>query len=286
MQIGIGLPNTIPGTEGATMVAWARRAEARGFSKLATIDRIAYPNYDSLISLAAAAGATDRIGLFTNILLGPTRDPVLLAKETGSLDQLSGGRLTLGLGVGGRPDDFQATGRSFGDRGKRLDADLELLHRAWSGEPVGGSPHAVTPRPVRGAVPLLIGGQPDKAIDRAVRWGGGWTIGGVAPAMAAPMIEQFRAGWNQAGGEGEPRIVALGYFSLGEDTEQESAANLRHYYEFLGEWVDMIAMGAPRSPEAVRETAKAFEDLGVDEFIFDPTVPDVRQVDLLADAVL
>src|SRR5947207_4225112 len=113
MKIGIGLPNTIPGTPGSVLVEWARRAEARGFSTLATIDRIVYPTYDSLTSLAVAAGATSRIGLFTDILLAPVYPPVWLAKATASLHAASGGRLTLGIGVGGRPDDYAAMDRSF-----------------------------------------------------------------------------------------------------------------------------------------------------------------------------
>jgi alkanesulfonate monooxygenase SsuD/methylene tetrahydromethanopterin reductase-like flavin-dependent oxidoreductase (luciferase family) len=133
MRIGIGLPSTLLDVGGRLLVDWARRAEERGFSALATIDRIAYPNYDSLTALTAAAAATDRIGLVTNILLEPAYSPVPLAKVTASLDQVSGGRLTLGLGVGGRPDDYQLTGRSFADRGRRFDADLELLHQAWRG---------------------------------------------------------------------------------------------------------------------------------------------------------
>src|SRR3954470_20882230 len=99
MKIGIGLPNPILGADGRTIVEWARRADELGFSTLATIDRIAYPSYDSLLVLAAAAGATERIGLLTNVLLGPTRNPVLLAKEAASLDRLSGGRFTLGASV-------------------------------------------------------------------------------------------------------------------------------------------------------------------------------------------
>src|SRR5262245_66200209 len=109
MQIAIGLPNTVQEAPGALITAWARRAEERGFSSLATIDRIAYPSYDSLTALTAAAAVTDRIGLLTNILLAPAYDPVRLAKVTASLDQLSGGRLTLGVGVGGREDDFRVT---------------------------------------------------------------------------------------------------------------------------------------------------------------------------------
>src|SRR5438874_8896054 len=100
MDIGIGLPNPIPGTPGRTLLAWARRAEDRGFATLATIDRIAYPSHESLIALAGAAAVTQRIELFTNVLLGPTRNAILLAKESASVDQLSGGRLTLGLSVG------------------------------------------------------------------------------------------------------------------------------------------------------------------------------------------
>ncbi|HEX5877838.1 MAG TPA: LLM class flavin-dependent oxidoreductase, partial [Actinomycetota bacterium] len=113
MRIGIGLPNTIPETPGRLLVDWAARAEERGFSSLATIDRIAYPSYESLVTLAAAGAVTERIGLMTNILLSATRNPIILAKEAASVDQLSGGRLTLGLGVGGRRDDFVATERGF-----------------------------------------------------------------------------------------------------------------------------------------------------------------------------
>src|SRR5438309_1717965 len=159
MDIGIGLPNPVPGTPGRRLVEWARRAEERGFSGLAAIDRIAYPSYESLITLAAAAAATERIGLVTNVLLAPTRNPVLLAKEAASVDQLSNGRLTLGLGVGGREDDFLATGQDFHSRGRRFDHDLELMHRAWKGEAVAGARKPITPRPTRpGGVPLLIGG--------------------------------------------------------------------------------------------------------------------------------
>src|SRR6266508_2318608 len=134
MDIGIGLPNPVPGTPGETLVEWARKAEAAGFSSLATIDRIAYPSYESLITLAAAAAVTERVGLMTNVLLGPTRNPVLLAKEAAGVDQLSGGRLTLGLGVGARKDDFEITGQRFEDRGNRFDQALELMHRVWNGD--------------------------------------------------------------------------------------------------------------------------------------------------------
>jgi alkanesulfonate monooxygenase SsuD/methylene tetrahydromethanopterin reductase-like flavin-dependent oxidoreductase (luciferase family) len=102
VRIGIGLPNPVPGCPGTVLPEWAAAAERRGFSSLATIDRIAFPSHESLTSLAAAAAVTERIGLLTNILLLPTRNPVVLAKQAATVAGVSAGRLTLGIGVGGR----------------------------------------------------------------------------------------------------------------------------------------------------------------------------------------
>jgi alkanesulfonate monooxygenase SsuD/methylene tetrahydromethanopterin reductase-like flavin-dependent oxidoreductase (luciferase family) len=285
VQIGIGLPNTLLDVPGRLLVAWARRAEERGFSSLATIDRIAYPSYDSLTALTAAAAVTDRIGLLTNVLLAPLYQPVHLAKVTACLDQISDGRLTLGLGVGGRQDDYQLVGRPFSERGRRFDADLELLHQAWAGEPVAGSQFPVGPPTRRGRVPLLIGGQSALAAPLAVRWEAGFTIGGAPPEMAAGAISEFKAAWERAGGTGQPRIVALSYFSLGEEHTAASLHNLRTYYGFVGDWAEQLAAGVPRTPAAVRQTAAAFAELGVDELVFDPSVADLDQVDRLAEVV-
>jgi alkanesulfonate monooxygenase SsuD/methylene tetrahydromethanopterin reductase-like flavin-dependent oxidoreductase (luciferase family) len=283
MQIGIGLPNPIPGTPGGTLIRWARRGEEAGFSSLATIDRIVYPSYESLLALAAAAGVTERIGLMTNVLLGPTRNPVLLAKESASVDQVSGGRLTLGLGVGARKDDFEAAGLDFHTRGKRWDRDLELIHRAWRGEPMGaGQP--VGPRPVQGdRVPIMIGGASDPAIDRVVKWGIGWTMGGGAAEQGAPFAERVRMAWKDAGREGQPRIVALTYFALGEGAAEKGAAYLSDYY---GPYGPRIAQAMPTSPQQMKETVSKFEGYGFDELFFDPTVADLAQIDRVAEAVL
>lgn len=286
MRIGIGLPNPIPGAPGRLLVRWAVRAEERGFSTLATIDRIAYPSYESLVALAAAGAVTERIGLLTNILLAPTRNPVLLAKEAASVDQLSGGRLTLGLGVGSRQDDFVASERGFEDRGRRFERDLELMHGAWRGELVGGCPKPPTPRPVAGHVPILMGGTADAVLDRVVRWGAGWTAGGSGPDQVAPFAERVRAAWKDAGREGDPRIVALSYFSLGDEVVDASKAYLLDYYAYLGEWAQGIADGTPRTPDDIRTTAAGFEEAGVDELILDPTVADLEQVERLADLIL
>jgi alkanesulfonate monooxygenase SsuD/methylene tetrahydromethanopterin reductase-like flavin-dependent oxidoreductase (luciferase family) len=165
-----------------------------------------------------------------------------------------------------------------------FDQQLADLQRAFAGEPLveGGPP--VVPAPV--TVPTLIGGASDAAIRRTVQYGIGWTAGGAPPQMVGPFVERVRAAWRDAGREGSPRIVALNYFGLG-DTEEQSHANLFDYYRILGpETAEMIASGAHRSPGAIRDVISAFEEVGVDELILDPTVGDPAQVDLLAEAAL
>jgi alkanesulfonate monooxygenase SsuD/methylene tetrahydromethanopterin reductase-like flavin-dependent oxidoreductase (luciferase family) len=284
MDIGIGLPNTLD-IAGTAIADWARRAEEWGFASLATIDRIVYPNYDSLTTLAVAAGATTRIGLFSDILLAPLYPPVLLAKATASLDAMSGGRLTLGLGVGGRPDDFAAMRRPFERRGRLMDETLDLLHRAWAGESVTGDDFPVGPAPAAGnRVSVLIGGSSDAAIARTVRYAEGWTMGGGTPQTAAAMIEKVRRAWREAGRADEPRIAALAYFGLGDD--DASRASLRRYYGFLGDWADRVVESALRTPEALRAAVEGFAAVGVTEMVFNPTIASLPQVDRLADAVL
>jgi alkanesulfonate monooxygenase SsuD/methylene tetrahydromethanopterin reductase-like flavin-dependent oxidoreductase (luciferase family) len=284
MKIGIGLPNPVPGTPGRTLVEWARSAEDRGFSSLATIDRIAYPSYESIIALTAAAAVTERIGVLTNVLLAPTRNPVLLAKEAASLDQISNGRFVLGIAPGSRPDDYEAVGHDFRSRGKRMDSDLELMHRVWKGELVNGALKPIGPTPVNGErVPILIGGYSDKAIERTVRWGIGWTVGGAPPETGGPFAERVRQAWKEAGREGEPRIVGLVYFALGDRAAEKALAYLSDYY---GDFGPRIAERIPTTPDALRDVVKRFEDFGFDELLLDPTSNDVTQVDLAADAVL
>jgi alkanesulfonate monooxygenase SsuD/methylene tetrahydromethanopterin reductase-like flavin-dependent oxidoreductase (luciferase family) len=285
MKIGIGLPNPVPDTEGATLVEWARRAEEAGFSSVATIDRIVYPSYESLIALAAAAAVTNRIGLMTNIVIAPLRDAVLLAKEAASVDRLSGGRLTLGLAAGSRSDDFAAVDRPFETRGRRFDAQIEAMKEVWQGKTLSDSGQSSVPLPGH-EVPVVIGGASDAAVERTVRYGIGYTSGGAGPDMMAPIAESVRKRWTESGREGEPRLVALGYFALGPKAEEGSAKYLKDYYAYLGEWADRIAESAALTPDALKELAARYEDIGVDELIFDPTIAELDQIDRLADAML
>jgi alkanesulfonate monooxygenase SsuD/methylene tetrahydromethanopterin reductase-like flavin-dependent oxidoreductase (luciferase family) len=284
VDIGVGLPNTLS-VAGPVLIEWARRAENRGFAALSAIDRIAYPTYDSLTSLALAAGATSRIGLVTNILLAPLYPPVWLAKATASLDAASGGRLTLGLGVGGRATDFAAMGRPMENRGRLMDDTLDILHRAWAGESVTGDDFPPGPPPANGnRVSILVGGTSDATVRRVIQYGEGWTAGGIGPAMAAPMMERVRRAWHAAGREGEPRFAALHYFGLSDD--EASWAALRSYYGFLGEFGEMVVESAARTPAAVNAVAQAYADIGITDLRLLPAIGAIDEVDRLADAVL
>jgi alkanesulfonate monooxygenase SsuD/methylene tetrahydromethanopterin reductase-like flavin-dependent oxidoreductase (luciferase family) len=227
MDVGIALPNAVPGAPGAQLTEWARRAEARGFSTLGTIDRVVYDNYEPLIALAAAAAVTERIGLSTTVLLAPLRtNAVLLAKQALSVNALSDGRLTLGVGLGARDDDYEIGGVELSGRGERLDAMLGEMERIWDGGEVGP--------PLAGAPRLIVGGHADASYARAARFADGWIASGTGPEVAREGIEKAKAAWADAGREGRPHLMALAYFSLGERAEEDVRENLMDYYAWLG----------------------------------------------------
>jgi alkanesulfonate monooxygenase SsuD/methylene tetrahydromethanopterin reductase-like flavin-dependent oxidoreductase (luciferase family) len=287
MDVGIGLPTTIRGVPRRTVLDWARRSEEAGFSSLGTIDRIVYGNWESLIGLAAAGAVTERIGLVTQILIAPLRSSTaLLAKQAATLDTLSEGRLTLGLAVGGRQDDFAASGVDFHRRGRLFEAQLDELRRIWGGES-RGTAGAIGPGVGRGRPRVLVGGTSPPAFRRAATYGDGWTSGGGGPPAFAQGAAAARDAWRAAGREGAPNQQALAYNALGPDAVANANGYLRDYYGFLPEqYQDMIVGGAATSEERVREYRAAFEEAGCDELILFPCAPDVAQVDLLAAAVL
>jgi alkanesulfonate monooxygenase SsuD/methylene tetrahydromethanopterin reductase-like flavin-dependent oxidoreductase (luciferase family) len=285
VDIGIGIPNAVQGATGASLLDWARRAEAAGFSGLASIGAVSYPSFEELTVFAAAGAVTERIRFFSNVLIAPARSTAELAKQAATVDQLTGGRLSLGLGVGWRAADFTLTGRAFDGRGEAFDQQLRDLTRAWSGETLAPDTREVSPTPVQSSIPILIGGTSAAAIRRVVDHGAGWTAGGMPPDAVGQFGERVRAAWKDAGRSGEPRVAALVYYSLG-DTEEQSRDNLLHYYAPMGpDIAGMIAGGALRSPDAIRGAVSAYEAAGVTELFLDPSVADPAQVDLLAEVV-
>jgi len=279
MKVAIGLPNAVPGTSGEQLTGWARRAEARGFSSLGTIDRLAYPILEPLTSLAAAAAVTERIGLATTVLLGPLRvNAMALAKQVASVHKISDGRMTLGIGLGGREDDYAIAGVDTSTRGKKLDAMLERMQEVWEGEEMGPD-HGAPPR-------VLVGGSVEASFRRAARFGVGWIAAGASPEQFAEWLAGFESAWSEAGRSEPPQNAALAYYSLGERAEEEAKGYLTDYYAWLGDEVaGYIADSAAKDPETVKQYVGAFESIGCQELFLFPSSSDPRQVDLLADAL-
>lgn len=285
MDIGIGLPSTIPGIPGRLILDWASAAEQAGFSSLGTLDRIVYGNLETVPTLAAAAAVTERIGLMTAILIGPNRgNGALLAKQLATVDAIAGGRLRVGIAVGGRADDYEATGSSFAERGRNFDSQLAELRAVWAQQSRGFA-GPIGPAPAQpGGPPLLIGGNAAAAFRRMAEFGAGWIMGGGGPQAFAAGADQARRAWREAGRDGEPRLAAIAYVSLGDGAEAHARRYLGDYYAFLGGFAEQIAAGALTSPQKAGDTVTAFKDAGCDELILFPCNPDVAQVSLTARA--
>jgi alkanesulfonate monooxygenase SsuD/methylene tetrahydromethanopterin reductase-like flavin-dependent oxidoreductase (luciferase family) len=286
MDIGIGLPNTVPGVAGRELVGWAADAERAGFSTLATLDRLVYDNYESLTVLAAAAAVTQHVKLMTGILIAPLHtNAALLAKQVATVDRLSGGRLALGLAVGSRPDDFAASGTPHAGRGDRLDAQIDELRRLWAGERRGFA-GGVGPTPTRhGGPPLVFGGHSAAAIRRAATTGSGWISGSGGVGMFRQGAEAVRAQWTRVGRDDRPRLYALVYFSLGERAAEQANAYLRDYYGFAPPYAQAVVNAAAIGADAVRRTVQDFAAAGCDEVIMSPCSADPDQIKLLSEAV-
>jgi len=283
MKIGIGLPNQVRNVRPAVIPRWAAEVEQAGFSTLATVGRIAYPGVMDTVALAAAAGATSTIGLLSGVMVGPVWPPVLLAKEAAGIDGVSGGRLTLGLGIGGLPDDFVADGHGMRSRGQRFDHDLQVYRDVWRGKPVGSGANAAVPAESR-EVPLLFGALAPAAFERMALWGKGYIGASLPPHMVAGAFDSARDAWRNAGRAGSPRLVALAYFAFGDISE--GRRKIHDYYSVLDRGLaDVVAGGVRDGAAGVREAVAAFGDLGADELIFNPALDDPSELARLAGAV-
>ncbi|MCG0289766.1 LLM class flavin-dependent oxidoreductase [Streptomyces sp. PSAA01] len=226
------------------------------------------------------AGATSTIGLISHITVAPAWPAALLAKEVAGIDAVSGNRLTFGISVGGRPDDFLDDGLGPRGRGKRLDRDLEVYRSVWRGEAVDGASNALVPTGTR-SVPLMFGGMSPASFERTARWGEGYIGPSVPVGVAAQLFEAAGSAWKNGGREGSPRLVAIVYYVFG-DVEQ-GRANVQHHYSASGEQtVNLVTSGICAGPDAV----KAYAELGVDEVSFTPALAELDEVERLAEVVL
>ncbi|WP_433294825.1 LLM class flavin-dependent oxidoreductase [Actinoplanes sp. CA-030573] len=275
MQFGLGLPISSP----ALLPEWARAAEDCGFDSLALLDRLAFDNPEPLTALAVLAGATSRIRLQTEVLLGPLRATALLAKQVATLHRMSGGRFVLGIGVGGRADDHDAAGVPLSARGRVLDRQLPELRQIWRGEPYRGA--VIGPRPLT-PPEILIGGFAPAALRRVALFADGFLC--AAPlSWAGGLVQTVRDQWASAGRAGRPRLVCQINVAAGPAAAVARARTaVAGYYAFTGR----PGWGAPLTdPAEIADTVAAYREFGADELVLYCYGDDPGQVPALARLV-
>jgi alkanesulfonate monooxygenase SsuD/methylene tetrahydromethanopterin reductase-like flavin-dependent oxidoreductase (luciferase family) len=280
MRVGVGLPSTLHGADGSLVLEWARRADSGPLSSLGVLDRLHYSSLDPLSTLAAAAAVTERVLLATTIVIGPLHNTVMLAKSAASIDSLSNGRLVLGLAVGARQDDYDTAGVDYSTRGRRFAEQLASLRDTWQGEEI--NPAGAR----RDGPPILVGGSSDIGFARMSRYADGYVHGGGPPRAFARAADKARSAWLDAGRPGMPQLWGQGYFALGGDAETEAGKSyLRDYYAFTGAFAEKIAEGILSTPQAIAGFVRGYAEAGCDELVLFPTIADISQLDMLADAL-
>ncbi|MEQ6903088.1 LLM class flavin-dependent oxidoreductase [Nocardioides sp. YIM 152588] len=294
MDVGLTLPVMEPHVGAETLRDWTSAIDAGPFSSIAFGERVAFDNPDALTLLGAVAAWTTRVPITTTVIVPQLHDPVALAKALATADRLCGGRLTVGLGVGGREEDYAAVGadwdtRRIADLGERA----RTLRRVWAGDNVTGATLPVGPPPYRpGGPPLLVGTHGRRTLAAAAGWADG--LAGMSLDLdlgaTADLFDVARSAWAGTG-RPAPRLTTSFWFALAEtsaDPRGQVHRHLRHYMNWIpAAYVDALAptAGFAGTVADLRATLRRFADLGADEVQLIPTSDDPRQLEVLAEAL-
>lgn len=274
----------------------AKRAEEIGVHSFWVNDRVVYDNLDPLTVVAAAATVSKKINIGTSILLGALREPVLLAKTLASIDFISGGRLVIGMAVGGRRDDFEAAGVAFEKRGPRLSESISLLRKLWSGEQITHSGRfyqvtniAIGPKPVQSPhPPIWLGGTADGALRRVARLGDGYICGTSGLQRFSELWEKISRYAVETGRE--PNAIAragLNFLAIDEDRNRAIALCEDYFKQYYGRvYMDVGSNMVVGPPESCAERIREILHKGVDTLILGLINPDLRQLDSLGERIL
>jgi len=274
MKISIGLPTALPGTPASIFVPWAQKAEEAGFTALGTIGRTVYDSYDELIVLAACAAVTSRIRLATTVLIAPPREAVLLAKQAASLQGISNGRFTLGLGVGWREDDFTVVGADWSKRGVTLEKQIQRMHKIWQEREIGP---AVQPPE------LLLGGAAPAALERAGRLADAYMAGPFDTQEVIKYRDQV-AEFAQKAQRTVPRFLTSRYFALGDPTAIDK--NIQRYFQVAGpEAIRQARANVLEAPDDIRRIVDEHQAAGSDELCLWVQSANLDQIERLAEVV-
>ena len=293
MRIGMSIPSTLAEGDRDTLCEWIRRIDAGPFSRLATGERIASPFLDLMGVLSAAAVLTERVPIQALISLAPLHEPVLLAKQAATVDVLSGGRFTLGVGVGMRDYDYALAGKPevFAKRVSELDARVDALRRIWAGDyPLPADAPPLGPTPIQpGGPPIFSSSLGPRSMRRAVRWADGLAGFHMGPDLdeIEAIFEAFRRTWSDAGRAGAPPLQMAFWFGLVDGAPERVVAFAHDYLSVFG---SDFARARSRlcnatSPAATREILSRLEDLGCDEAILTPTTANLDELAAAEDLV-
>lgn len=306
VQYGLTVENFTPEAKkmpsADEMLVFAQRAEELGFDSVWVWDhlflgaRTAFPFVESLTALTWLAAHTTRLKLGTGVLVLPLRNPTVLAKVTGSLQDLSHGRLSLGMAAGWYEREFQAVGVPFKGRGRVMERNLDVLYHLWGDDPMNGSYDEMEFRSVR-MLPLpnprpevLIGGYVDRVLQRVATRSDGWLTYFYPADSFARSWHKVRNFADEAGRDPDAlRNVAQLPLCIG-DSFEEADKRVRSFiadYFDVAEWSDSTPDSAIRgTPEQCAEQLAAHLDAGVQHVVFVPCGYDTEQVDALAKDVL
>ena len=274
------------------VLAWCRKVDEGPWSSLAVPERVTYTSHALTVQLAAAAALTERVRLWSTVVVLPAHNDVQVAKDLASVDRLCQGRLTVGVGVGGREHDYRAIGGDFRRRWQRMDDQVARMRRVWAQEPPFEGADPVGPPPVQpGGPPFVAGVIGPKALARAARWAVGVddpsAITAVDAAVLAGQREKVAGAWAAAGRAERPHFSSSLWYALGPGAKEQLASYIYDYMRIFDDGFarELASSAAVHTPGALREAMEAAREAGCDEFFLVPTTADPAELDRTREAL-
>ena len=290
MKIGLCLPYMKPGMSREEYQAWFRRIDEGPFHSISCGERIIGPTMDMRILLAAAAVGTERVEINTTLYVLPMHNAVRAAKEIATLDVLSGGRMTVTVGYGGREQDYRAVGAEWKGRHARMDEQVDTMRNIWWQQPPFEGVDPVGPAPVQSGGPrIYTGAMGPKGMQRSARWADGvyaWSGNGERHEVANT-FSMADSAWKEAGRDVAPYKMAGFWYCLTENGQQKLYDYCYNYLLIAGEDIaKWMAESVHRSnADAVREGLDNLEAAGCEEAMLSPVTADLEEIDKLIEII-
>jgi alkanesulfonate monooxygenase SsuD/methylene tetrahydromethanopterin reductase-like flavin-dependent oxidoreductase (luciferase family) len=288
MKIGLCMPYMLRDYDRARILNWARKMDQGPFSSLSCGERMTGHTYAMTPLLAAAAAVTERVRIMASLYVLPMRSAVMTAKEIATIDVISGGRMEVTVGVGGRENDYRAAGAPFTHRHQRLDDQVAEMKRVWRGEPIFEGADEIGPvSPQSPHIPLYAGAMGPKAIARAAQWADGIYGASMAGDREGHqhMFDTAKDAWKAAGRADKPYLMGSFWYSLSPNAESDLKAYVYDYMKYMGEDIGrgMASMMSRSTPDAILEGIENIRAAGADELLLVPATAHYDEIDRLAE---